>query len=1428
MWPTALHSDIQPLVSQLLPIPFPNIKHPSSPIHQYAFGCVCLQPNQSPLSIPLLDCLLLGQNYFGYLLGFFSFLIMETELHASEANLAQPSTSSFEDSPSPSVDQSLTLPRTAVIDSSLPNDTQPGSSEPSVAERFAAMSVNETPSAPSNAPKKTSAPNTLDFSSEKAFPSLAPASRAKKSSFSQWGKPSPATGISKSSILGPNNSASKITEIIDLPLGQINPKSRPSKGKDSKKSTFTQKPTVADVVREIMLETNTQIEVSRATQINTMTFIITGNSDNVSQAKREIFSQLSPHVSIVIQIPAVVRRFLIGTKGQTLASIQNQTGARIVLPPKDEAEKNSSNYDKNLAEIDDDDLIELIEVTVNGDVQGTSKRGARLTNIPHEYYTFIAGSNNKNINAWMEEFPGLKVSVPLFFGDSDSSSEGDSKQKNTGIFISGERDAVTEIIKRIESMTDSLRRTIRTIQIELPKRQHRFIIGPGGSVVSDIFDQTGCSVEVPSIKDTSTLITIRGPQAKLMDAMAKVMDQANAYTFDYIDASLIRGSTPNTEYGYDILHYFQTHRLFKQFEQANDVSIFTNLSGSAHISGHKSEQLKVELVGKDESAVKQAINELLSEMRKFEPTMFGKVEVDPSLHGYLVGRNGNNAAKIRSQFGISILTPIEPESLGNLKPAKSSKITLVYEGTYPQIESIKDKKQKTKAILDHIADCKKELEKTVTEATNFGVEIINIPNKYHRSLIGVKGASLRDLFTECGIDENENKIYVDFGNISSDKKDSQGKKASADISSSKSALNENQVSVKGNKKLVALIANALKKKAKELEEYDALHSFYETCQVPFKFLSRIIGKGGSGLSRISSSFDVQIEVLDEKNSTPQGTTDIKIKGTKKGVQDAKNEINRLVEFIADQTVEIIKVDPEYHRSLIGAGGRIIRRLEDRYAISVQFPSNNKSDTNTSNDDANKDSTPSSTTSPSAELSKPSSENRLKEDEILLRGGSKGVASAISELKELIEFEKLNNYSNTIKIPSKHLRYIVGRNGSKIAEIREQSNVRIDISGDRNAATDSLVDVVITGVKANVEKAKAIINDLIDELNLVKEVHLRVDPKHHRFLIGASGSFVRELIKECGGNPELTSGAGSCRIFFPRLNDGEKDADLVRLVGDASVVNKAVEKINDITADRDSMVTVSVAIPSNQHAFIIGRGGSNLRRIQDTHKVQIRFPSPSKNRKGNASEKEHSAQNADNVTITGKPENCEAAQKELISLVQETKDIRVPLVFHNKFGGRESQLWKTLFSLYNVAVDAVKVDKPNTLPKRIDEETDSGNYTLVDISFELNDPNGPTATWQLKGNKKQLDQAEKHINDKKEELKQSCFVLTFEIDTSMIKFVIGKGGSTIEEIRSSSGAQIDIPKQKFNKSSKVAVTVTGDKNSVLAAKTLIDEIIENRD
>lgn len=54
-----------------------------------------------------------------------------------------------------------------------------------------------------------------------------------------------------------------------------------------------------------------------------------------------------------------------------------------------------------------------------------------------------------------------------------------------------------------------------TVSVEVPKSQHKYVVGHRNSTIAEILQLTGVSVEMPSPDSPKGTITLRGPQEKL-------------------------------------------------------------------------------------------------------------------------------------------------------------------------------------------------------------------------------------------------------------------------------------------------------------------------------------------------------------------------------------------------------------------------------------------------------------------------------------------------------------------------------------------------------------------------------------------------------------------------------------------------------------------------------------------------------------------------------------------------------------------------------------------------------------------------------------------------------------------------------------------------------------------------------------------------
>ena len=179
--------------------------------------------------------------------------------------------------------------------------------------------------------------------------------------------------------------------------------------------------------------------------------------------------------------------------------------------------------------------------------------------MPKIYHPFISGPENRYVKE-LQERTGARISIPPL-----------SVMKDELAAVSGEKEGVQIAAAHIKSIWKDMVRYIcritkysncyniihnikfsyiilnsnifsfqegkcRAISVEVRKSQHKYVIGPRGINLNEILEQTGVSVEVPSVDSESDTITLRGEQAKLGIALTQVYAKANSIIISHVQA----------------------------------------------------------------------------------------------------------------------------------------------------------------------------------------------------------------------------------------------------------------------------------------------------------------------------------------------------------------------------------------------------------------------------------------------------------------------------------------------------------------------------------------------------------------------------------------------------------------------------------------------------------------------------------------------------------------------------------------------------------------------------------------------------------------------------------------------------------------------------------------------------------------------------
>lgn len=403
------------------------------------------------------------------------------------------------------------------------------------------------------------------------------------------------------------------------------------------------------------------------------------------------------------------------------------------------------------------------------------------------------------------------------------------------------------------------------------------------------------------------------------------------------------------------------------------------------------------------------------------------------------------------------------------------------------------------------------------------------------------------------------------------------------------------------------------------------------------------------------------------------------------------------------------------------------------------------------------------------------------DKIILKGPREDIEKAKQELLKIVKHRNELSYSEDVHAKLDYHRYLVGRKGNNINQVRDKYNVRVifpQSDGNNNntnvdgadaaaATTNSNANndvITIYGKEENVKKARAELEAMIKNLDELVNDEVEVDQKWHKNFTNKRGKLINKISTEnCNVN-----------ISF------SKTGNMVALKGPKEAVQAVKKKILEIVYELEHQVTIEVVIPQKHHVSVIGKKGLNSQKISEDFHVELIFPAKlnkdanqqqqqqgavngfeSHNGEGDFSDQQQQQQlNGDNadspskfdvVLISGLKENCEKAKEALLELVPISENVDFPSEYHRFLLENKAEFLRDISIKYNVQT---------VVPKK----EDNVNYvTLVGTKSDIDSAR--------EAFKEKIEQCE--AERKERELKN--FTLEFEIKPEYIQLLRGKQG-----------------------------------------------------
>jgi len=558
----------------------------------------------------------------------------------------------------------------------------------------------------------------------------------------------------------------------------------------------------------------------------------------------------------------------------------------------------------------------------------------------------------------------------------------------------------------------------------------------------------------------------------------------------------------------------------------------------------------------------------------------------------LIGKGGSNIRKLREEFDVDI-------------QVNDGKVEL------------KGPEAKANACKAHILALGKKLE---DEATY----VLKVKPQFHRDLIGKQGAQVNRL-------QERYNVRINFPRSAAAADDD------VSIAEGETARRSNQapdeVVIRGPKRG----ADEARDELLNLLQYTMDTSHTATVSVQQSHLPKLIGAGGRELDALRLATGASIDVPNARDGPdPSGRAEVKIKGSKKQVEEARRQIEEAAKAFDATVSRSVDVDRKHHRNIIGAGGNNLRNIvlsaggsDDKSAMArmVRFP-----------------------------------KSEAEGNTIRLEGDEDVVDKIIAQINDFV-LERENQTTEMVEVaPEKH-RLLIGRGGEIRRNLESQFSVAIDIPR-QTVSGPQRSQVKVAGQPSAVEQAMQHILELVkDQENQTMSI-----PNKYHHIIADNGQFFRRLrndhrvtVDHAGQKPPTKTGApapkrggalplitddsdSSADNFSWELHDLHSDAadgeiPWVLSGPSAEDVQKAQSRLKAALEEASRHDSTGFLILPDPRAYrlIIGPGGSEINKIRKDTGTKITVP------------KTQSQSEA--IEITGSRSGCEEAKETIINIVK---------------------------------------------------------------------------------------------------------------------------------------------------------------------------------
>lgn len=606
---------------------------------------------------------------------------------------------------------------------------------------------------------------------------------------------------------------------------------------------------------------------------------LSGDRQAVEQARAEIERQIQQlQRQLTLEQLAMERnrhQFIVGETGTSLNDFLAETGCSVILPPDD----------------DDSEMItivgppERIEEATNKIYDLASRMQQSNLDISRQFANAPRGAQAhvRDMTRYLQQRQAL--------AQLERTHNARIVPDSTGNFQIFAPDAKTAMKARTDLMNlVSGHPPTRFQPVDVDPFYHAHL---REHAARHIRDTHGVRVVVPDDADDSPVLLVfedrvpspdydlprRQPSAQEAQAFQQALQEAQQYILNLMNGHqeiVSQDVEAPTQFHDKIRRHVDRHH---QSQPEGRIPVQVNY-GRLHQQHLRQRQPLVNLRGPQDyvDALNASILAFIEQEKKDElergfTLMF---EFPQKFANHLIGQRGANINRLREEFDVEI----------QLDDGKCT---------------IKGPEGKANACKKHILDMAKKLEDEATHQ-------LNIPQQYHRDLIGAGGAQIKRLQDRYG-------VRIDFPRS---RQDDDASEAGDAPSNRRSQQPSNVVIVKGPSRG----ADGCRDELLSLLQYVKDNSHTDTVSVAQSQLPSLIGSGGKEMEAMRLETGAQIDVPNARDAAgPDGRVEIKLKGSKQAVDAAKKLIQGRSKVFDDTVTRNLEVERKHHRHIIGPQGK---------------------------------------------------------------------------------------------------------------------------------------------------------------------------------------------------------------------------------------------------------------------------------------------------------------------------------------------------------------------------------------------------------------------------------------------------------------------------------------------------------------------------